>query len=227
MHEERARTRFPLDERRSQLVRVGLQEFSRRPYDAVSIDEIAAAAGVSKGLLYHYFPSKRDFYVAVIEAAARELREVTEPEPELGDMERLRTSLDAYLAYVEQHAEAYVALMRGGVGSDDEIRRIVDETRDVVVGRVFSHLSANATRPPAAFGGSPGEPTPLVRLTVRGWIGYVESASLDWLGRRDASREELRDLLVTSLVILMGVAADIASRPSPGRGTWEESAGLT
>ncbi|MFN2556615.1 MAG: TetR/AcrR family transcriptional regulator [Nitriliruptorales bacterium] len=219
MQEERARSRFAIDERRGQLVRVGLQEFSRRPYDAVSIDEIAAAAGVSKGLLYHYFSSKRDFYVAVIEAAARELREVTEPEPELGEIERLRASLDAYLAYVEQHAEAYVALMRGGIGSDDEIRRIVDETRDVVMGRVFSHLSDNPTRPPAAFGGGPGEPSPLVRLTVRGWIGYVESASLDWLDRRDVSREELRDLLVTSLVILMGVAKDLASRAGPVEGT--------
>lgn len=198
------RTRFPIDERRGQLVRVGLQEFSRRPYDAVSIDEIAAAAGVSKGLLYHYFPSKRDFYIAVIEAAATELREVTEPEPELGEIERLRVSLDAYLAYVQQHAEAYVALMRGGIGSDDQIRKIVDETRDVVVGRVFSRVGLN------------GEPSPILRLTVRGWIGYVEAASLDWLERRDASREELRDLLVTSLVVLMGIAQDLDSRLSPG-----------
>ncbi len=201
------RTRFPIDERRGQLVRVGLQEFSRRPYDAVSIDEIAAAAGVSKGLLYHYFPSKRDFYIAVIEAAATELREVTEPEPELGEIERLRASLDAYLAYVQQHAEAYVALMRGGIGSDDEIRKIVDETRDVVVGRVFSRLGLN------------GEPNPILRLTVRGWIGYVEAASLDWLERRDTSREELRDLLVTSLVVLMGIAQDLGSRASSRTGS--------
>lgn len=215
MPEERARTRFPLDERRSQLVRVGLQEFSRRPYDAVAVDEIAAAAGVSKGLLYHYFPSKRDFYVAVIEAAATELREVTEPEPELGEIEQLRAGLDAYLAYVQQHAEAYVALMRGGIGSDDEIRQIVDDTRDVVVGRVFSHLSLN------------GEPSPLLRLTVRGWIGLVESASLDWLDRRDASREELRDLLVTSLVVLVRVANDLAPRASHGPGSLEGKAQAT
>ncbi len=200
----RARTRFPIDERRDQLVRVGLREFSRRPYDAVSIDGIAAAAGVSKGLLYHYFPSKRDFYVAVIEAAATELRTVTEPDPGLGEVERLRASLDAYLTYAQQHAEAYVALMRGGVGSDEEIRRIVDETRDVVVTRVFSHLPLDA------------EPNPLVRLTVRGWIGYVEAASLDWLERRDAPREALRDLLVTSLIVLLGVATDHSFRASQG-----------
>ncbi|MDQ3974690.1 MAG: TetR/AcrR family transcriptional regulator, partial [Actinomycetota bacterium] len=131
----RERSRFPGDQRRAQLVRIGEREFSHRPYDAVSIEEIAAAAGISKGLLYHYFPSKRDFYVAVIEAAATELREVTEPDPKLHDLERLRSSIDAYLDYVEQHAEAYVALMRGGIGADNQVRDIVDETRTVVVGR--------------------------------------------------------------------------------------------
>lgn len=191
------RSRFPVDERRAQLVRIGAQEFSHRPYDAVSIEEIAAAAGISKGLLYHYFPSKRDFYVAVIEAAAAELREVTEPDPQLQDLERLRSSVDAYLDYVEQHAEAYVALMRGGIGSDDQIRDIVDETRALVVGRVLDGL---------ALDDGPG---PVLRLTVRGWVGLVEAASLDWLQRRDTPRWKLRDLLVGSLVALIAVAADL------------------
>ncbi|MDP8928626.1 MAG: hypothetical protein M3O70_08660, partial [Actinomycetota bacterium] len=86
-------------------------------------------------------------------------------------------------------------------------RKIVDETRDVVVGRVFSRLGLN------------GEPSPILRLTVRGWIGYVEAASLDWLERRDTSREELRDLLVTSLVVLMGIAQDLGSRASSRTGS--------
>ena len=68
------RSRLTVDERREQLVRLGVDIFSERPYDEVSIDEIAAAAGISKGLLYHYFPSKRDFYVAVVRHGAAQLR---------------------------------------------------------------------------------------------------------------------------------------------------------
>src|SRR5690242_4164925 len=70
--EARARVRLDVDERRAQLVALGLAEFGTRTYDDVSIDLIAQAAGISKGLLYHYFPTKRAFYVACVrEAAAR------------------------------------------------------------------------------------------------------------------------------------------------------------
>ncbi|MDQ3973809.1 MAG: TetR/AcrR family transcriptional regulator, partial [Actinomycetota bacterium] len=104
---------------------------------------------------------------------------------------------DAYLDYVEQHAEAYVALMRGGIGADNQVRDIVDETRTVVVGRVLAGFPLDD---------SPGA---LLRLTVRGWVGLVEAASLDWLERRDTPRWKLRDLLVGSLVALIAVAADV------------------
>src|SRR5256885_4812542 len=88
------RIRLDLDARREQLMRVGLELFSTNSYDAVSIDEIAARAGISKGLLYHYFPSKREFYVAGVRAAAAQLREVVEPDPELPAAERLPVSLE-------------------------------------------------------------------------------------------------------------------------------------
>src|SRR5436190_1545038 len=87
------RVRLDLDARREQLMRIGLELFSTNSYDAVSIDEIAARAGISKGLLYHYFPSKREFYVAGVRAAAAQLREVVEPDRGLPPRERLRELL--------------------------------------------------------------------------------------------------------------------------------------
>jgi AcrR family transcriptional regulator len=82
-------SRLSTDARREQLVALGIEIFSERPFDEVSIDDIAAAAGISKGLLYHYFPSKRDFYVAVIRSAADEMQVMTEPDPALEPRERL------------------------------------------------------------------------------------------------------------------------------------------
>src|SRR5687768_3546170 len=67
------RTRLTVDERRRQLLVLGLREFTARLYDEVSTDEIATAAGISRGLLFHYFPTKHDYYVAVLQAAAEEL----------------------------------------------------------------------------------------------------------------------------------------------------------
>ena len=69
------RARLDVDARRRQLLALGTALFGSRPYDEVSIDEVARTAGISKGLLYHYFPTKRDFYVATVREAAAELVE--------------------------------------------------------------------------------------------------------------------------------------------------------
>src|SRR4051812_45882941 len=73
------RARLDVDERRAQLLSLGLERFSERSYDEVSIDDLARAAGISKGLLYHYFPTKRDFYIAALAQAAEQLLAATDP----------------------------------------------------------------------------------------------------------------------------------------------------
>jgi AcrR family transcriptional regulator len=189
------RVRLDLDARREQLMRIGLELFSTNSYDAVSIDEIAARAGISKGLLYHYFPSKREFYVAGVRAAAEQLRDVIEPDPELAPPERLRVSLQAYLDYVENHAEGYMSLMRGGIGSDAEVRAIVEQSRAVVIDRAIAALPLRS------------EPTPVLRLAMEGWVGYVEATSLSWLDRRAVPRERLQELLFNTFLVIVGAAA--------------------
>src|SRR5207253_2394425 len=103
----RTRNRLGNDERRAQLLEVGLELFSTRPYDGVPINEVAARAGVSRGLLYHYFPTKRDFYVDIVRAAIADAYEFSEPDPNLPPLERLRASVDAWLDYVESNAAGF------------------------------------------------------------------------------------------------------------------------
>lgn len=67
------RRRMGVDERRQQLIRVALDLFSRRSPEDVSIDEVAAAAGISRPLVYHYFPGKQSLYEAALRRAADEL----------------------------------------------------------------------------------------------------------------------------------------------------------
>src|SRR5919197_6687697 len=100
-------------DRRSELLATGRRLFSRHAYDELSIDEIAARAGVAKGLLYYYFGSKRGYYVAVVEAAAAELRDRTATEPSDPPAARLAQALDAYLRFAEEHADGYRALITG------------------------------------------------------------------------------------------------------------------
>jgi AcrR family transcriptional regulator len=194
-----ARSRLGVDQRREQLLRIGVEIFSSRPYDGISIDEIAALAGVSKGLLYHYFPSKRDFYVAVVRASADEMRERTAPDPSLPPLEGLRAGLDAYLDYVEHHAQGYLTVHRGGIGSDEEVRAIVNEVRTLIADRILTGLGIEPA-PPA------------LRTAVWGWIGFVEAAAIEWLEQRDLTRDTVRELMVLALVSAM----DAVRRVDPG-----------
>lgn len=187
------RARLDVDERRAQLLALGLDLFSQRAYDAISIDEIALAAGISKGLLYHYFPTKRDFYAAAIREASRQLLDCTRPDESAPPIERMRLGLDAYLAYVERRGPAYSALLRGGIGSDPAVAGIVQETRDRFLDRLIENV------PAAEIG-------PHLRVTLRGWIGFVEAASLDWVERRELTREALRELCAEVLIESIAVA---------------------
>lgn len=189
----RDRARLQVDERRSQLLELGLQLFAEHSYDELGIDDIARAAGISKGLLYHYFPSKRDYYVEVVRRAAGLLLERTDVAAVDATEASLHHGLDAYLDFVEQHARSYVALVRGGIGSDPEVVKLLEDTRRTIAERVLSRVSSE-------------QPPPLLRAALRGWIGLVEAASLDWLERRDVSREQLRDLLAQMLLAALVAA---------------------
>src|SRR5438034_2757950 len=112
----RRRIRLDNDERRAQLLALARKAFSDRSYDEVSIDDLAREAKISKGLLYHYFPTKRDLYVAGLREIAEELvQKVTAVPGDLPPAEGIRAGLDAFLEHISHHARAYVSLMRGGI----------------------------------------------------------------------------------------------------------------
>ena len=177
-----------VDERREQLLELALEVFADRTYEEISIDEIAQKAGISKGLLYHYFPGKRAFYVAAVRHAAEELLSQTagrvEEAREAGaaQADLLRTGLHAYLDFIEERATTFLFLMRGGMAGDPEVRAALDETRNA-----FMEVMLEGSK----------EPTdPRARTAVKGLIGFIEETSLDWLSERDFPREQLADLMV-------------------------------
>lgn len=186
MSPRRSRTRLGLDERRAQLLVLGRELFNSRPYDAISIDDIAQAAGISKGLLYHYFDSKLRFYVETVRAAFEEMSDLTEPDPTLPPLEQLDASLDAYLEYVERSGNSYDTLLQSGIGTDPEVQALVEEQRLLVIQRVLKAVGL-------------AEPPPAVRMALRGWLGFIDAACLDWVKHRDVDRKAVRILLANSL----------------------------
>jgi AcrR family transcriptional regulator len=192
---EPTRARLDVEERRRQLVALGHQLFSTRTYDEVSIDELARAAGISKGLLYHYFPTKRDFYIATVREAAKELLDRTETPRQMDLTDRLTAGMDAWLEYVSEHGPAFISLLRSGIGADVEVARIVDETREAFLMRILEEAPVD-------------KPTPIVRVALRGWVGLVESSAIEWLGSPSGvERSALRDFFVQTLFNVIQTAS--------------------
>lgn len=189
------RRRMGVEERRQQLIGVALDLFSHRSPDDVSIDEIAAAAGISRPLVYHYFPGKLSLYEAALQRAADDLadRFVEPMEGPLGV--RLLRVMGRFLDFVDGHGPGFSALMRGGpaVGSSTT-NAMIDSVRQAAYIQILAHLGI--TDPPARL-----------ELVVRSWISLAESTALIWLDGRRIPRAELELQLVHDFAALAAVSA--------------------
>ncbi|MFI5755425.1 TetR/AcrR family transcriptional regulator [Streptomyces sp. NPDC051569] len=189
------RRRMGVEERKRQLISVALELFSHRSPEDVSIDEIAAAAGISRPLVYHYFPGKQSLYEAALRHAADELADrFTEPhEGPLGA--RLLRVMGRFFDFVDGHGPGFFALMRGGpaVGSSTA-NAMIDEVRQTAYEQIMAHLGVR--NPPARL-----------ELIVRSWVSLAESTALIWLDGRRIPRGELESQLVHDFAALTAVSA--------------------
>ena len=192
------RTRLSPEQRREQLLDLGVRLLATRSLDELSIDLLAEEAGISRGLLYHYFGNKHDFHVAVVRRAADDLIAKTAP-PASGDpLQRLLVSLAAYLDYVVDNHEGYLSLVKAAAAGNDTLREIYEEARSALNRRVFDDEVRGEIVPD----------TPATRLVVRGWSAMVEELVLSWIEKpRGVSREQLLEVMAASLPALVEAAA--------------------
>ncbi|MGW3462821.1 TetR/AcrR family transcriptional regulator [Streptomyces olivaceoviridis] len=189
------RRRMGVEERRQQLIGVALDLFSRRSPDEVSIDEIASAAGISRPLVYHYFPGKLSLYEAALQRASEDLASRF-AEPREGPLgARLLRVMGRFFDFVDEHGPGFSALMRGGpaVGSTTT-NALVDSVRQAAYDQILSHLGVT-------------EASPRLELVVRSWISLAESTALIWLDGRRIPRAELERQLVHDFAALAAVSA--------------------
>ena len=195
--------RLEVKERRRQLLERGAELFTRYSYDELSMRKIAHEAGISKALLYHYFPSKQVFFQATLARAAEELRARTEPNAKLPPAEQLKGSLEAFLQLIDENALAYRKLMQSAT-SVPEVHDLVDEIRTRTAQRILEGLFPD---------GAPVK----ARIAVHGWLWFMDGACLDWIEHRDLSRDGLRDLLLGALLGALAAAEAVpfAAAPQP------------
>jgi AcrR family transcriptional regulator len=180
------RTRLSTDQRRAQLLAIGAELFARRPYEQVSIDEVAEIAHISSGLLYHYFPSKRAFFLAIVEDEGAKLLRASTPDPLLPPLDQLKGGLEVYIGYAERHPDGFRVAQQAAV-TDNDLRRIHQARVSAQRDRILTGLGAMVAVDEEAH------------IAVTGWLAFVQTAILDWLDNPAITREQLRDLCARAL----------------------------
>jgi len=182
---EPAYTRLNVDERRRQVLVAAGRLFTENAFEEITMREIAAVAGISKALLYHYFPSKTELFKAAAAQYAGELQALIAPDGEGTPIEQLSRSLDAYLGWIQANSQAWVKLMQSAA-TLPEAGEFLESFRDQTLSQILEHLAAGES------------PPPLLRNALNGWLGYVDGTLLDWTQHEDLSRAQIHGLIVTA-----------------------------
>ncbi|MGU3431749.1 TetR/AcrR family transcriptional regulator [Actinomycetes bacterium M1A6_2h] len=182
------RTRLTPEQRRAQLIELGVEMLGERTLDQISVEDIADKAGVSRGLLFHYFASKHEFHLEIVRHNSREMLDRTAPPTDLDAISTLRAAMTSYVDYVESQRNTYVSLLRGTASGDPDMRAVFEETRSLMAQRTLSELPRLGI-----------DRTPQIDLAVRGWIAFVEEVTITWLGDPHLTKQELVDLTVHAL----------------------------
>lgn len=182
---------------RRRLVNAALRAFSTRSFDLVAVDDIADAAAVAHGLVFHYFGSKRGLYLEALREVARQFGEVHRVAPGGTPVLRIRAMLLQQLQYMSRHRKLALHLFRGGLGTDPEAWRIIDALRAEVSGWMAAELGLDPA-PPA------------LQLMLRAMAGASDAAMVYWLTHgRAVERERLLDALLEHLAAALRGAAQL------------------
>lgn len=181
------RKRLSPDERRTQLLDIGSRLFATRPYDDVWIEEVADLAGVSRGLMYHYFSSKRDFFAEILEVESARILEITAPDTSLPVAEQVAAGLHAYIRYAAEHEHGVRAINRGAMLGDAEIQAILTVELEIQQERILSALPAEV------------RDSEVTRTALRGWVSFVRTVCVDWLDRKTITEDDVHQVCMGAL----------------------------
>jgi AcrR family transcriptional regulator len=192
--------RLDHDERRRQILACARRLFSERHYAAVSTTDIARAAGVARGLLHHYFGTKRDLYLEVVRSM---MRTPSTPVPLQQGGQSIEAIIDAgvdrWLTMLERNRGTWLALIGGrGLGTDPDVEAILEAAREQAADRLIEALrSHEASAAP-----------PHLRALIRAYSGFAEAASVEWLQRGRLTRAQIHAALVQGF---LSIVADVLS----------------
>ncbi|MBA8964799.1 AcrR family transcriptional regulator [Rhodococcus percolatus] len=183
------------EDRRAQILDVAVRLLETVPFDDLSMDQVAAEAGVSPPLLFHYFKNKQGFRNAVLEASASELQRRMTPDATLPVSGQLRAGVETFADAVIEHPTIYLAVMRMAGSGDERMRQIYRGMR-----HTFTHWIGVSL---AEFG---VPTTPALEAAISGWQAFMEEVVLSWLDEPTMDRTDMIDLCERAFYHLLPAA---------------------
>lgn len=185
--------RLEPDERRAQILERAIELFGERPYAEVSTGDVARAAGVARGLINHYFGSKRGLYLEAVQQI------ITVPTTDPANVpagplrERVEFCVDWLLASVSAHARGWIAVVGAeGVGSDPEVERLIADADERAAENLLKTVGMHEAEPKAE-----------IRAMVRTFGGMAKAAVREWMINETLTREQALLLLTEQLTTLL------------------------
>lgn len=203
------RQRWQPEARRADILVAAMGSFVAGRYDDVAIEDIAAAANVSKALIYHYFGSKRGLYLAVVEALGAALVEAARMEEGAPLALGLERSLRSFHAFLQVHGTLFRSLVRGGVGSDREVEAMVAAIRERIAARLWPAL-LGATAGSGEEGQDSKQMITLRRCRLQAFLGAVEALAVDSVDHGDVDEDDF-------VMVALGAAALLGAQSDPLR----------
>jgi AcrR family transcriptional regulator len=174
------RTRLTPEERRAQLVSLGVASLADSPLEALTFDDLAKRAGVSRGLLSYYFGSKQGLHREVVRTARDSMLHASEPQPDLEPLDRLHDTLSRIVRFVREHRGTFFSLVRGVASGDFEVREVVEQAR-----------ASQAERLLAVFLELGTPDTELLRIAMRSWVSFAEETLVESALNSDMASEQI------------------------------------
>jgi AcrR family transcriptional regulator len=201
------RPRLEPAERRRLLLDAAADLFTTRPYAAVSMADVARAAGVSKPLVFRYFGDKRSLFLAALQGVVDQLRLAAEADAALPASERFRGALHGYLDVIERYPHALSSFDNGEAGRDPDVRALVDGVNEQLTEMIVARLGVD-------------EPPARLRQAVRTWLVFVRTSTVEWLQRDELRREHLVELQIATFRAAVAEALGLEVRVGASAPSW-------
>lgn len=191
---EARRRRLEPDARRGQILACAVRLFGERPFADVSITDIARESGVARGLVNHYFGTKRDLYLDVIRAMVTIPQVAVERIPD-GDLSlRVEASVTWFLDTVARHRSSWLAAVgAAGMAHDAAVAGVLAEAEEAAADKVLAVVGLDEGRP------HPEDQ----RAMIRAYGGMAISTAREWLQREALTRDQAHRLLTTTLLVIV------------------------